>query len=241
MMGLPGLLSNRQREEEIMDQPGLDPAQHQQALRGLARINAWSGSARILWPAIAALARHIRPAPLRVLDVASGGGDVPIRLWRRARRSGLRLDVAGCDKSAVAVAHAQRQADAAGADVQFFTHDAMAQPLPAGYGVLTCSLFMHHLASSEAICLLEAMKQGAGQLVLINDLRRSALGWLCAYVVTRILSRSSVVHVDGPRSVAAAYTCSEAAELAQRAGLTGAAVARRWPFRFLITWHAQHS
>src|SRR5918912_1375115 len=84
-------LSRRLLRPEVMDQPGLDPRRHAHALRGLARINFWSGSAGILWPDLAALARETAPRPLRVLDVATGGGDVPIRLWRRARRAGLDL------------------------------------------------------------------------------------------------------------------------------------------------------
>src|SRR5437762_14296715 len=82
-------LRQRRLEPELMDQPDLAVGQHRQALRGLARINAWSGSARILWPELAALARRLHPAPLRILDVASGEGELPIRLWKRARRAGL--------------------------------------------------------------------------------------------------------------------------------------------------------
>jgi hypothetical protein len=45
-----------------------------------------------------------------------------------------------------------------------------------------------------------------------------------------------VVHFDGPASVAGAFTQAEARELAERAGLRGAEVAARWPFRWLLTW-----
>jgi hypothetical protein len=45
-----------------------------------------------------------------------------------------------------------------------------------------------------------------------------------------------VFRVDGMRSVAAAFTTSEARDLAQRAGLTGARVSQVWPQRWLITW-----
>jgi hypothetical protein len=62
---------------------------------------------------------------------------------------------------------------------------------------------------------------------------------LLACAGTRLLSRSPVVHVDGPRSVAAAFTPAEALDLAQRAGLTGATVVRRWPCRFLLTWRRE--
>src|SRR5438270_753420 len=75
-------LRTRRRRPEIMDQPGLSPARHARALRGLARINFFSGSARILWRPLAELGREL--GPLRILDVATGGGDLPVRLARKA-------------------------------------------------------------------------------------------------------------------------------------------------------------
>ncbi len=77
-------LQERRCQPELMDEPGLDPERHRQALQGLARINWLSASDRILWHPIRALARELAGKPLRVLDIATGGGDVPIRLWQRA-------------------------------------------------------------------------------------------------------------------------------------------------------------
>src|SRR5262245_2475833 len=119
-----GPLSQRRRRPEIMDQPGLDPARHAAALRGLARINFWSRSAGLLWPPLAALARDLGGGPLRVLDLASGGGDVAVRLWHKARRAGLNLHFEGIDLSAVAVEHARREADRRRADVTYHVGDA---------------------------------------------------------------------------------------------------------------------
>ena len=39
-------LAQRHLQPEIMDQPDLAPERHFQALRGLERINGWSGSSR---------------------------------------------------------------------------------------------------------------------------------------------------------------------------------------------------
>src|SRR5437764_159157 len=103
-------LARRHRMPELMDQPGLDSVQHALALRGLARINRFSGSDRILWPAIAALARAESGRPIRVLDIATGGGDVPIRLGQRARRAGVPLELCGVDASATAIEHARANA-----------------------------------------------------------------------------------------------------------------------------------
>jgi 2-polyprenyl-3-methyl-5-hydroxy-6-metoxy-1,4-benzoquinol methylase len=218
-----------------MDQPNLDQERHLQALRGLTRINAWSGSVRLLWPALRQLARA-SARPLRVLDLATGAGDVPLRLWCKAQRAKVPLEIAGCDISTTALDHARTRAEWAGADLSFFQADVLNPPLPEGYDVLTCSLFLHHLEEEQAVALLRRAAAAARKLVLINDLRRGRLAWLTAWVATRVLTTSPVVHTDGPLSVAAAFTIPEALELARRAGLAGTTAVPRWPFRFLLTW-----
>jgi 2-polyprenyl-3-methyl-5-hydroxy-6-metoxy-1,4-benzoquinol methylase len=229
-------LAQRRRQPEIIDQPDLDHARHVEALRGLARINVVSASDRILWGPIAALAREPLGRPLRVLDIATGGGDVPIRLWRRAQRAGLAVEAAGTDTSQTAVEHARQDAERAGAAVEFFRLDAVLDELPAGFDVITSSLFLHHLDDEDAVALLGKMRQAAGRMVLINDLIRCRLGYLAAWLGCQLLTRSPVVHIDGPRSVEAAFTRAEALALAERAGLSGATLAWRWPWRFLLTW-----
>jgi 2-polyprenyl-3-methyl-5-hydroxy-6-metoxy-1,4-benzoquinol methylase len=228
-------LSQRRLQPEIMDQPGLDPGQHRQALHGLRRINFWSGSAGILWRPLSVLAREVAPRPLRVLDLASGGGDVPIRLWHKARRAGLNLSLEGCDVSPVAVEFATEQARQRGAGIRFFVADTLSDSFSVGYDVIVNSLFLHHLREEVAVSLLRKAGQAA-PAVLVNDLRRSWTGLLAARVVTRLLSLSHVVHVDGPRSVEGAYTMEEVRHLAECAGLHGATIQPRWPYRFLLSW-----
>jgi 2-polyprenyl-3-methyl-5-hydroxy-6-metoxy-1,4-benzoquinol methylase len=218
-----------------MDQPGLEPARHAHALRGLARINLLSRSAAILWPPLAASARAVAPRPLRVLDLATGAGDVPLRLWKRARRAGLSFEIAGCDVSPLAVEHARASAAHSGAPISFFRHDVLADPPPGGYDAVTSSLFLHHLDDERAVPFLRNMARMA-PLVLVNDLLRGWLGMALAYVGTRLLTTSRVVHTDGLRSVAAAFTVAEVRRLAEAAGLHQAAITRHWPCRFRLAW-----
>ena len=114
----------------------------------------------------------------------------------------------------------QRRATEAAADsVKFFHLDALAQRFPAGYHVLMSSLFLHHLDENSACNLLRKMAAAATSAVMICDLQRSWLGYGLAWFGCRILTRSPVVHVDGPRSVAAAFAASEISRMAaQRIG-----------------------
>jgi ubiquinone/menaquinone biosynthesis C-methylase UbiE len=226
----------RRRQPEIMDQPDLEERRHRQALRGLERINWLSRSADLVWPALATLARQAGNRPVRVLDVATGAGDLPLCWWQKARQSHLSLHLEGCDISPVALAHARQRAAQQQAAVDFFRGDALAGDLPGGYDVVTCSLFLHHLDEEQAVRLLQRMARAAHRLVVVNDLERSWAGYALAWVGTRVLTSSPVVRCDGPRSVEGAFTVAEVLRLAAQAGLYQARVSRRWPCRYVLTW-----
>jgi 2-polyprenyl-3-methyl-5-hydroxy-6-metoxy-1,4-benzoquinol methylase len=174
-----------------------------------------------------------------VLDVATGSGDVPLTLARWARRRRVLLDVRGCDVSEVALGVARERTRAGGIAATIEQRDAVRDGLREGdasVDVVTCSLFLHHLSEEDAVGLLREMGRVARRCVVVSDLRRCGAGLAAAYVASRVGSRSRVVHVDAPRSVRAAFTEAELRGLAARAGLSGAMVARRWPFRMLLVW-----
>jgi 2-polyprenyl-3-methyl-5-hydroxy-6-metoxy-1,4-benzoquinol methylase len=229
----------RRREPELMDQPDLAPAAHDAALEGLERINRWSAAEAALRRPVLALAHRVRDEggpPLTLLDVACGGGDVPIALWKDARRERVPLEVAAIDRSPQAVAHAQAAAARAGAAVRVWTRDACdGRPLPPA-DVVTCSLFLHHLEPETAVALLAALGAAAQRMLLVSDLRRTVTGLVLALAVPRLLSRSPVVHADAPASARAAWSPGELIALAERAGLAGAQVQRIFPQRMLLTW-----
>jgi SAM-dependent methyltransferase len=232
-------LSRRDRRPEVMDQPDLDPGRHHHALNALRRINRLSASAATLFGPLRKLHDELGTDKLRVLDVASGGGDVAVRLWRRAAEAGLDWRIAGCDVSPVAVEHAREHAFLSEAPVHFFDLDALRQPIEGHYDAVVCSLFLHHLDEDDAAALLGVMArvgEAGPRLILINDLDRSLVGLWAAYVASRLLTSSTVVHTDGPLSVRAAFTPAEALALAERSGLAGATVRRCWPWRWLLTW-----
>ena len=226
-------LAHRHRQPELMDDPALDPAEHRRALAGLARINAMSGSAKLLWPAIRKLAR-IANRPLKVLDIATGSGDVPAALHRLSERENLTIEFAGCDISPVAVEVASRS----GSAVQVFPLDVLRDPLPVGFDVFSCSLFLHHLDESDVVAVLRKMREANPRLILVNDLERSRFNYLAVWVTSRLCSRSRVVHVDGPLSIEGAFTVPEMWALAEQAGLTGATVRTAFPCRMLLEWRA---
>lgn len=231
----PVSLTNRDRQAELMDEPGLDVALHRSALNGLRRINLISRSSAMLWPAVRDLAEETR-RPLRLLDLACGGGDVGIRLVQTAARHRIDLHLTGCDLSRTAISVAEERAKRCGVNANFIELDVFNDRLPEGHDVVCCSLFLHHLDEFAAVGLLRRMADAARHLVLVNDLVRSRIGFAMAWMGCHFLTRSPIVHVDGPRSVRAAFTPDEVRALATRAGLADVQLTRHWPERFLLRW-----
>jgi SAM-dependent methyltransferase len=218
-----------------MDQPGLAPELHASALRAVARVNAVSLALPQLWRRVR---RYLKTAdrPLRILDLATGSGAVPIGLARRARRAGLAVEAAGCDFSPFAVAFARAEARRARVTAEFFEWDLVRQGVPGGYDLIVSTLFLHHLDPEQVVTLLRGCREQAGKAVIISDLLRTRRGLILANIGTRLLSRNPVVCEDGVRSARAAYTLSEMRAFAQGAGMEDARIRYSFPERFLLEW-----
>jgi len=229
----------RVREAELMDADGLDPADHHAALAALARVNVVSGTSKRAWREVVSLWRAGR-RPVRVLDVACGGGDVLRDLADRARLQGVSVELTGCDVSEVALAwaraRAQGHSEGDPSCPRFERLDVCSGPLPAGQDLVVCSLFLHHLAEDRAVRLLASMAEASSGAVLVQDLRRTRRGYTLAWLGLHTLTRSRVARADGLTSVRAAFTLAEARALAGEARLDGAEVTPCWPQRFALRW-----
>lgn len=227
-------LHARRRIPELMDDPALEADRHVQALKDLGRLNRLSGSARTFWSHLRR--EPVSTEPLRVLDVACGGGDVVLDLARLSRASGRPLEADGCDLSPLAVRFASESARRRCLPSRFFVLDALREPFPSGYDFLITSLFLHHLDEPQAVSLLARMAASARRGILVSDLERTRRGLLLVWVVTRMFCRSPVVRYDGRASIRAAFQKEELRALADRAGLDAFTLTRSWPERIQLRW-----
>jgi len=231
------LKSRRAVTPEIMDQAGIGQAEHLQALRGLRRINSFSNTAEQMLAPIFAMARAEQLTRLRLLDVACGGGDVPIGIALAARQKGLEIDLTLLDRSLTAVNRAVEAARDVRITCQGIQGDVLDGLPNCSADVVTNSLFLHHVPEeSQVVSLIRSMGELARRMVVISDLARSRAGYFAAVVGCRLLSRSWIVHHDGPASVRAAWTIEELADFASRAGMSNARVTPTWPRRMLLVW-----
>jgi 2-polyprenyl-3-methyl-5-hydroxy-6-metoxy-1,4-benzoquinol methylase len=227
--------------DEIMDGPDVPPSDHAKALAGLGRINAISNSAAQMAKPIIQLARDHKLNQLTMLDIACGGGDVSIAIAKKAARAGLAIQLTLLDRSDTALKLAADRAHAAGIAAHTIQSNLLNSWNLPTFDVVTCSLFLHHLATPDAVIdLLTGMRSIARRLVVISDLRRCRTGVAAAWIGGRVLSRSPIVHFDAPASVRAAWTAVELADFSARAGMKRANIQRCWPWRLLLTWQAEN-
>ncbi len=220
-----------------MDDAEVDLQQHWEALSALKRIHRCSNRDFFLWRELQQLAPPHGDPPLRVLDIATGGGDLPITLWHRAKQSNQAMYFDGCDRSEQALAYARRDAEESHAHVRFFPYDVFQGPLPAGYDVLLCSLFFHHMSEDEVMDFLRRAHQAAGKALLVYDLDRTYLSYWAVWLGTRLLARGSrMAKYDGLVSVQAAFTVAEVQKLARNAGMAGVVIRRVFPAGYLLSW-----
>jgi ubiquinone/menaquinone biosynthesis C-methylase UbiE len=211
---------------ELLDGPLDDVAALAGNLRDLRRINRWLGGVQLSAAGIEALAAH--RLDVTMLDVGTGGADIPMALLQTADRRGRRLAVVGIDSRSEIVAAARAAAEAASVDLtrlQIVVGDGRSIPFPdRSYDVAHASLMLHHLEPEDALELLREMGRVARLGIVVNDLERSRLGWLGAWLIGHLMTGNRYTRRDAPLSVRRAYRHDEAAELIRAAGLIPVAI-----------------
>ncbi len=228
---------DRRLSPEKMDQPGLAPRAHAQALAALRRINFLSGTAFQIQRQITKLAPPESHPRIRILDLACGSGDVLINLVQLCRQKYQSVEAIGIDMSPFAIAQAQSLAvQRKIPQIEFQVGEVLKDPLPTNCDIIISSLFLHHLETERVERLLSEAAEAAKLGIVISDLRRSKLGWLLAWVVARVITLSPIVRYDGPISVQGAFTTSEIREIAERVGIGTAEIRDCWPQRWMLRW-----
>lgn len=205
--------------EELLDGRLDDEAALVANLRDLARINRLTGGTALSQRAIAALGAE---EVTSVLDVGTGGADIPTTLLASARRAGRALTVTATDSrpEVLAAARAARPAIVNAPGLRLEIADGRALPYSDGtFDVAHTSLVLHHLEPADVVGLLRELRRVARRGVVVNDLVRGRLAWLGALVLVRTVATGRYTRNDGPLSVRRAYTRDELASMVHEAGL----------------------
>lgn len=218
---------------EWMDLPEADGDERARALCDLARINRLFGGTRLILHHLASLLPGL-PSPVRILDVATGYADIPRVIARWARRHGLRAEIVGLDHQAKIVelaAQASRQYP----EISLRVGEARALPYPnQSFDIVLASQVLHHMEGDDPVRLLRELYRVARRAVLVGDLRRGRCPFLVTWVGLRLISRSRLIHHDGPLSIRRGFLDKELEALAGQAEWTRVRVSRHPFFRLAL-------
>jgi len=206
---------------ELLDGPLDDPSALAANLRDLRRVNRWLGGASLTAPAIDALAAHRHE--LTILDVGTGGADIPLALLERAERRSRRLSNVAIDSRPEVLAAAVRASPAVASTrgLELHVGDGRSLPYPdRSFDVAHASMVLHHLSADGSVALLREMARVARLGVVVNELERSRLGWIGAWLMGHLLTANRYTRHDAPLSVSRAYRLDEMTAMLREAGLT---------------------
>jgi len=213
---------------ELLDGP-LDSRQLAGNLDDLDRFNRRGGE--LCWRLLRSLS--LPSDAVSLLDVGTGGADIPRELLRRAGTAGLKLRITATDvrREIVDIARA-RSKGVSGLEI------CLAGPggldfADGTFDVVQSSLLFHHLEPDAAIAMLGEMSRVARVGVVVNDLDRRRRWWATAKLLGTFATRNEYTRNDAPLSVARAYRPDELSAMASKAGLRE--VQRVWarpPYRY---------
>jgi 2-polyprenyl-3-methyl-5-hydroxy-6-metoxy-1,4-benzoquinol methylase len=200
---------------ELMDRPQPVSAELERDLHNIRRFNRWFGSYALI---SFFLRRWIRPgARLRIVDLATGSGDIPRLIADYARKIGAEVRIDALDQQAATLEIAKKLS-LRYPNIAFIQANLLEWTPPEPYDIVLCTMALHHFSEQDAVRVLGRGREFSRKFVLVSDLRRGLLGMIGVYFLTATIFREPMTKHDAQLSMARAFSFSEMRSLAQRAG-----------------------
>ncbi len=223
------MLAARAIAEELMDADNLDAGTYAAVVHDLAKVNTLTLARR---PTIHFL-QSIKSRRLKILDVGFGDGDMLRTIARWATKNAVDATLVGIDlnpRSALAA----NDATPSGVNIDYRTGD-YANLAGEHWDVVISSLVAHHMTHGQLIAFIRFMEAESKAGWLINDLHRHGFAYLGFPLLATIMRWHPIVRHDGQLSIARSYRPQEWPAILEEAGVKGATVARKFPFRLCVS------
>ena len=205
---------------EMMDRPDANRTVLEDDLRNLRIINRYFGGLSALRKAALPLGLKKNPGDtITILDLATGSGDQPLSLVHAFRLAGRSAHVTAVDRNEIMLQSARSYVGNVD-EIQFERRNILELPYEdRAYDIVTCSLAIHHFTKENGIRLLREMDRLSSIGFVVNDLSRSFVGAVSAWVYSRLTTRNPMTRYDSVLSVLRAYQKDELHAMAAEAGI----------------------
>jgi len=195
---------------EMMDRDYPPTTELERDLERIRQLNRGFGSYRL----VSSFIRHwIKPADkLRIVDLATGSGDIPRLIIDYARTIGARVEIDALDRQPA------RSLSADYPEISYREANILEWNSVEAYDITLCTLALHHFSNEDAVRLLRRCREISKRFVLVSDLRRSFSLIAGVYLLTALIFREPMTRYDARLSVIRAFSFSEMRDLAMRAG-----------------------
>lgn len=219
-------------ELELMDRPQPVSAELESDLENIRELNRWFGSYALI---SMFLGRWIKPgARLRIVDLATGSGDIPRLIAEYGRKVGAELRIDAVDQQSATLEIAKRLS-ARYPEIAFVEGNVLEWNATEPYDLVLCTLALHHFSDDDAVRVLQHCRELSRKFVLVSDLRRSWMATIGVHLLTATMFRQPMTKYDARLSIERAFSFSEMNQLAQRAGWTNFGH-KTYPFSRQAIW-----
>ena len=200
---------------EIMDRPQPISAELDRDLQHLRHLNRWFGSHRLV---LQFMRRWLKPgARMRLIDLATGSGDIPRLIVDFARKIGANVEIDAVDQQAATLEIAS-SLSAAYSEISYRHGNILEWDSAESYDIALCNVALHHFSDQDAVIVLRRCCELSRRFVLVSDLRGGLLLRAGVYFLTATVFREPMTRHDARLSAVRAFSFAEMHDVAVRAG-----------------------
>jgi SAM-dependent methyltransferase len=224
----------RSLELEHLDKGDYTPEEYEGCLIELRRVNRWLGDARALRESLLAEIEKTGRRSFSVLDVGAGSGELLRVIAKWTRANGRKAELVGVELNQRSV-RAILEESRAFPEISAARGDAFHLPFADNqFDYAICSLFTHHFRNGKVVGILRELGRVAAKRIFVIDLHRHPVAYYFYKTVGRLFLHNRLIRDDGALSILRSFKPRELESLANRAGLEGISLARRFPYRVVL-------
>lgn len=222
------MLKTRSVQLEMLDDSRTPEVQIRQSLDFMHFVNTFFGGTRAVLDYFDGAQT---PGCFSVLDLGSGGGDIPYELTRWAAKKGKEISIVAVDLNPYCLTYARERFSSP--SIRFLNRSAFDFETLGVFDYILSSMFFHHLSEEEIVTLLKRIDAYSRRGFLVNDLLRSPLHYSGASLAS-FFTFKKILFNDARLSVRRGFKKEDLARYREKTGIPFE-IKRKPLFRILMS------